>query len=223
MDLKFLENPPTLLITAGLVFLLLSVATIKRPIVIDITSNGRKIAGVIGGLLLIIGIILMLLPLSMAGTKDNSVHLDILRIREYFENPKDVPDYIKIPSKPKLEGKINPAPAGNLKTHVWVAICPLDSEKCAVKNLKLTSSGEWNEYLLIGGPEDACKRFLLTFVLVDEKTNDLLNAREESGMSNAEFTKLEFTTWENLQVERSLDDETLLEITSCSLAQKGAP
>lgn len=89
--------------------------------------------------------------------------------------------------------------------------------------MKLTSSGEWNEYLLIGGPEDACKRFLLTFVLVDEKTNDLLNAREESGMSNAEFTKLEFTTWENLQVERSLDDETLLEITSCSLAQKGAP
>lgn len=53
---------PSLLVIGGLVFLFVGIATIKKPIVIEITSSGRKVAILLGVALLIFGNGLYLLP-----------------------------------------------------------------------------------------------------------------------------------------------------------------
>ncbi len=47
---------PTILVIAGIIFLLLGIATIKKPIVIDVTPSGRKISLVLGIALLGVGL-----------------------------------------------------------------------------------------------------------------------------------------------------------------------
>ena len=51
---------PTLLVIGGLIFLFLGIATIKKPIVIDVTPSNRKIALVLGIVFVGIGLYLIL-------------------------------------------------------------------------------------------------------------------------------------------------------------------
>lgn len=53
---------PTILVVGGLIFLLLSIATLKKPIIINVTPGGRKLSGFIGGIILVVGIALYLVP-----------------------------------------------------------------------------------------------------------------------------------------------------------------
>lgn len=53
---------PTVLVVGGLIFLFLGIATIKKPIVIDVSKFGRKIAFIIGIILITSGFFLMLQP-----------------------------------------------------------------------------------------------------------------------------------------------------------------
>jgi len=53
---------PTILVIGGIFFLFLGIATIKKPIVIDITPPSRKIALVVGILLVAGGVYLMVQP-----------------------------------------------------------------------------------------------------------------------------------------------------------------
>ena len=53
---------PTLLVLLGAIFLLLGIATIKKPIVILVSTTGRKISGIVGSLIFIFGVVLYLLP-----------------------------------------------------------------------------------------------------------------------------------------------------------------
>jgi len=64
---------PTLLVIGGLIFLFLGLATLKKPIVISITSGGRKISGGIGLLLLLVGIGLYLFPQKPSSPGDSTV------------------------------------------------------------------------------------------------------------------------------------------------------
>jgi len=57
------ETPlPTILVIGGIIFLFLGIATIKKPIVIDVTPASRKIALIVGILLIGGGVLLMLQP-----------------------------------------------------------------------------------------------------------------------------------------------------------------
>lgn len=59
---------PTLMLIGGFVFLFLGIATIKKPIVIDVTPSSRKIALVLGIILVGIGLYLILSqPTSPSG------------------------------------------------------------------------------------------------------------------------------------------------------------
>lgn len=55
---------PTLLIIGGLIFLFLGIATIKKPIIIDVTPSSRKIALILGLILVSTGLYLLSQPSS---------------------------------------------------------------------------------------------------------------------------------------------------------------
>lgn len=59
---------PTILVIGGIIFLLLGIATIKKPIVIDVTPSNRKIALIVGVLLVGGGVFLMVQPNSEKDT-----------------------------------------------------------------------------------------------------------------------------------------------------------
>lgn len=53
---------PTLLLIGGFIFLFLGIATIKKPIVIEVTPSSRKIALILGIILIGIGLFLLIQP-----------------------------------------------------------------------------------------------------------------------------------------------------------------
>lgn len=61
IPLEFLLNTPlpSLLVIAGMIFLFLGTATVKKPIVVDVNSSSRKFAIVLGIILLGLGIALL--------------------------------------------------------------------------------------------------------------------------------------------------------------------
>lgn len=63
---------PTILVIGGFIFLFLGIATIKKPIVIDVTPSSRKTALVLGIVLIGIGLYLIVLPISEQDTAANS-------------------------------------------------------------------------------------------------------------------------------------------------------
>ncbi|MBI3150775.1 MAG: lamin tail domain-containing protein [Chloroflexi bacterium] len=73
---------PTILVIGGIVFLLLGIATIKKPIVIDVTPSNRKIALTVGILLVGGGVFLMVQPNpEKATTTETVIPTEILVIQ----------------------------------------------------------------------------------------------------------------------------------------------
>ena len=56
---------PTLLVGAGIFFIFLSLATLKKPIVISIPDKSRRKFGIIGSLIFLTGISIYTLPTVM--------------------------------------------------------------------------------------------------------------------------------------------------------------
>ena len=213
----------TLLVIAGLVFLLLSVATIKKPIVIDITESGRKIAGIIGGILLVGGVvltpILAKVPTSSTATKsppsdaandipvNDEPRLEVQAIDLPWGGPEDRPPrYIRIPQRVKTFGKTYNIKKDD-KLTLWIIICPIrTTSPCFLSTIKLDADGEWDEFIEIGNQDDSCKVFNVTFMLLTEDTSKFATSRAQSGISQQERDGLEFVDKETYEVKRVLDD-----------------
>lgn len=243
----FLNAPlPTLLVIAGFIFLLLSVATIKKPIVIDITDNGRKVAGVIGGLLLAIGIILFIyilvtpkqtptqtptltptltplltstptLTLTPIQTPTDS-HLEVLSLFTEFFIPKDRPPRSIPIDIPRhvFTNGKSYSSAGD-DLHVWIIICPLIPQPCSIKELKLDTAGEWADIIDVGTKDDCSSFFDIYFILTSKEVNDLLNTFKQDGIRKDVYESFEYKDKDAFIVVRSLEDNG---IDACSQATK---
>lgn len=223
----FLNAPvSTLLVVAGLIFLLLSVATVKRPIVIDINEGGRKFAGVIGALLLITGIVLAppkdvpgsptttptptIPPPATETHPSNTPRFEVQAIDQPFFRPEDRPlRYIKIPPRVKTFG-ITYFVTKESQLSLWIITCAVQSSvPCTITRLKLDARGEWDEFIEIGNRDDDCKIFNVTFLLVGDDVSRTLIDRLPDGISNSEFKSLEFTDKDTYEVKRALNDNYL--------------
>ncbi|GEM_PF-4365302 len=81
---------PTILVIGGIVFLFLGIATIKKPIVIDVTPQSRKIALIVGILLISGGVYLMVQPGPESPTEEIATATPAAT--ETPASPTDTPD-----------------------------------------------------------------------------------------------------------------------------------
>ncbi len=71
--MEFLTNlatapTSTLLVLGGIAFLFISFVTLKKPIVLELTAQSRMVAGIVGGLMLVAGVIISLIGTQPAQT-----------------------------------------------------------------------------------------------------------------------------------------------------------
>lgn len=218
---NFLNAPlPTLLVIAGFIFLLLSVATIKRPIVIDINDSGRKVAGIIGGVLLATGIILFVLFILLKDMPNTaawlpaSPHLQVQMLYESFDESLDHPPrYINIPRNVITSGTTDAVVKKGL--HVWIVICHQTQQSCTIKELKLDESGEWDTRVDIGAPADDCESFDVSFIVANSELNKIFNERKQTGnISMDEIESFDYIDRSVYSVLRKLNKD--LQPVSCS-------
>lgn len=103
---------PTLLIVGGFIFLFLGLATLKKPIVIDIDSKNRKISLIFGVIFIFIGLFLLIRPTSNQSQLENMLTETPARIAGNItgkEQPTDAPistDESNIPPHATIDDEI---------------------------------------------------------------------------------------------------------------------